>query len=376
MPKRILVAVVLVAAALAVPLWLARDPVAAVRVATAQRGPLVMKVATNGTLEPVEDFEVRARLDGRIVEIREAGDRVAAGAVLLRIDEAPTAAALQAARSQQLEAEESLRAARDQLARTERTFAVDERLRRERALAEDRFVESRAALDEARARVAFLEREVPLRVESLALRIRDLEDSLAGTIVTAPFAGTVYVATAEVGEVVRSGQPLLALADLGRLQVRTNVDQVDLGKVRPGNAIEVFSSAHADRVWAGRITSLVPRVEMRNNRAVAEAVAAIDAPADGLLPGMNVDVEVVVETAENVLQVPSEAIFAAGEGPFVYRVEGDRATAQPVTLGLSSFTAVEVARGVESGDVVVLGPATDVRDGRRIAARAGDDVGD
>ena len=376
MPKRILVAVVLVAAALAVPLWLARDPVAAVRVATAQRGPLVMKVATNGTLEPVEDFEVRARLDGRIVEIREAGDQVAAGAVLLRIDEAPTAAALQAARSRQLEAEESLRAARDQLARTERTFAVDERLRRERALAEDRFVESRAALDEARARVAFLEREVPLRVESLALRIRDLEDSLAGTIVTAPFAGTVYVAAAEVGEVVRSGQALLSLADLGRLQVRTNVDQVDLGKVRPGNAIEVFSSAHADRVWAGRITSLVPRVEMRNNRAVAEAVAAIEAPADGLLPGMNVDVEVVVETAENVLQVPSEAIFAAGEGPFVYRVEGDRATAQPVTLGLSSFTAVEVARGVEPGDVVILGPATDVRDGRRIAARAGDDVGD
>jgi HlyD family secretion protein len=369
MPKRILIVVALVAAALAVPLWLARDPVVAVRVATATRGPLAMKVATNGTVEPIDDFEVRARLDGRVLEIREAGDSVAAGDIVVRIDPGPTAAALQASRSQRLEAEEALRAARDHLARTERTYALDSRLHRESALARERLVESESTLNEARARVGFLEQEVPLRLESLALKIEDLESQLDGTAVVAPITGTVYHATADAGEVVRRGHLLVALADLGRLQVRTNVDQVDLGKVRAGNPIEVFANAYPDRVWAGQITEIVPRVEMRENRAVAEAVAEIVAPVEGLVPGMNVDVEIVVRTAENVLQVPSEAIFAAGEGPFVYRVEAGRIVARPVTIGLSSFDAVEIARGIEADDVVVLGPAAALRDGMRITPR-------
>lgn len=376
MPKRILITAALVTAALAVPLWLARDPIVAVRVATATRGPLAMKVATNGTVEPIDDVEVRARLDGRVLEIHEAGDRVAAGDVVVHIDPAPTAAALQASRSQQLEAEEALRAARDHLARTERTYALDIRLNRENALARERLVESESTLNEARARVAFLEQEVPLRVESLGLKIADLESQLAATAVAAPIAGTVYHATAETGEVVQRGQLLVALADLARLQVRTNVDQVDLGKVRVGNPIEVFANAYPDRIWGGRITEIVPRVEMRQNRAVAEAVAEVVAPVDGLVPGMNVDVEIVVRTAENVLQVPSEAIFAAGEGPFVYRVEAGRIVARPVTLGLSSFDAVEITRGIEAGDVVVLGPAAALRDGMRVTPRDDEAGGD
>lgn len=369
MSNRILIGILVLVALLAVPLWWARDRVVEIRLAEAHRGPLVMKVATNGTVEPIEDFEIRARLDGRILEIRDAGDAVAAGDVLLRIDAAPTAAALKSARSQQLEAQESLRAARDKLARIERTHALDDRLHKESALADESFIESQASLNDARARVEFLEREVPLRVESLDLQIEDLEGQLEGTEIRAPIAGTVYLANAEVGEVVKRGQLLLALADLSRLQVRVNVDQVDLGKVQSGNPVEVFANSFPDRSWSGSITDVLPRVEMRQNRAVSEAIAEVRPPVAGLVPGMNVDVEVVVRTADNVLQVPSEAVFAAGEGPFVFRVEDGRAAARPVTLGLSSFTAVEVATGIRPGDTVVLGPAPNLEDGMRVTPR-------
>jgi len=366
MSSRILIVAAALVALLAVPLWLAHDSAIRVRVAEVTRGSLVIRVATNGSIEPIDDHEVRARLDGRVIEIRKAGDVVAAGDVLLRLDRAPVEAQLKSARSQQLEAQEALRSARDTLVRIERTFGTDKKLHGERALANESFVESQAARDEARARVVHLESEVPLRVESLELEIRELEDQLAGTEVLAPEAGSVYRVAAEVGEVVRKGQLLLAAANLGRLQLRANIDQVDLGRVRVGNPVEIFANAFPDAVWRGTITEILPRVEMRQNRAVSEAVAAVDPPVEGLVPGMNVDVEVIVRTAPDVLQVPSEAIFAAGEGPFIYRLNGDRVEMQPVESGLSSFTAVEIVRGAAAGEEVVLGPVAAVRDGSRV----------
>lgn len=366
---RLGLAVAIAIAALALPLWWARAPALDVAVATVARAPLRMIVATNATVEPIADFEVRARLDGRVVEAPKAGARVDAGDMLVRIDATPVAAELEAARSQQLEAEESLRAARTQRERAERSFALDQKLFREHALTEDRLAEVRADRDEARARSEFLEREVPVRLAALELRIAELRAQLAGAEVRAPFAGTIYRADVDVDEVVRHGQRLLAMGDLERLQIRANIDQVDLGKMRPENRITVTANAFPERSWHGRIDEIVPYIELRQNRAVAEAIGTIDPPVDGLVPGMNVDVEILVREEPDVLQVPSRAIFAAGTGPFVYRIDGSRVVATPVRLGLSSFTAVEIVAGVPAGADVVLGPVADLRDGMRVAVR-------
>jgi len=367
MQSRIGIAVALLATAVvATPLWLSRNPPVEVTVAMATRAPLRIIVATNATVEPIDDFEVRARLDARVLEIRPAGSRVAAATVLARLDANPVAAELNATQAQLLEADESLRIARASRDRAQRSFTLDERLHRGNALAADRLQESRADLDEAEARLAFLEREVPVRSAALRLRIDDLNARLAGTEITAPFAGIVYRTEAEIGAVVRHGEHLLSLADLERLQLRANIDQVDLGKVGAGNPVEIAANAFPDRLWHGRITEIIPHVELRRNRAVAEAIAEIVAPTDGLVPGMNVDIEIVVHQEADVLQVPSRAIFTGAAGPIVYRVDDDRITAVPVRLGLSSFTAVEVVAGLDVGSEVVLGPAPALRDGLRV----------
>jgi len=357
---------VLLIAALALPLWLSRSPAQELPVATVARGPLQVVVATNATVEPIDDFEVRARLAGRVVEVQSAGSRVEEAGILVQIDATPVAAEIESARSQRLEAEESLRAARTQLERTERSLALDEKLYRDRALSKDRLAEVRAERDEARARLAFLEQEVPVRLAALELRIAELQAQLAGAVVRAPFAGTVYRADVEVGEVVRHGQRILSFGDLERLQLRAHVDQVDLGRVRPGNPIVVAANAFPGRTWRGSLTEVVPHVAMHRNRAVAEATAEIDPPVDGLLPGMNVDVEIVVQEERDILQIPSRAIFASGAGPFAFRVEGGRVVEVPLQLGLSSFTRVEVLAGLTEGDVVVLGPAAGLRAGMRV----------
>lgn len=353
--------------------WLTCRPAVQVTAVRARVGPLTASVITNGRVEPIEDVEVRARLDGRIVEIPEPGTRVAEGDVALRIDAGPVSAELAKARSERLAAKESLREARATLARIQVRTAADTKLFEEGAITPERQAESAATLRDARARVAYLEEEVPLRVASLDLRIEELEAQQASSEVRAPFDGTVYRTARRKGQAVQVGDPILWIADLERLRVRANIDQVDLGRVKAEQRVRITSNAFPDRSWSGLVTEVIPRVVVRESRSISEGLARVEPPTDGLVPGMNVDVEIVVAESAHALQVPAEAVFTEDGTPFVFRIQRGRARRSPVRLGLDTVTAVEIVEGLEPEDRVVVGPLRGLEDGDRVEARMRDD---
>jgi RND family efflux transporter MFP subunit len=362
-----------IALAIVFPGWLGCSPEVPVTAARAQESPLTARVITNGKVEPIEEIEMRARLDGRIVEIPEPGTRVAQGDVALRIDAGPVSAELAKARSERLTAKESLREARATLARVRVRAAADIKLFEEGAITPEHHAESVATLRDARARVAFLEEDVPLRVASLDLRIEELEAQQASAEVRAPFDGTVYRTVRRNGQAVQVGDPILWLADLERLRVRANIDQVDLGRVKAGQQVRITSNAFPDRSWSGVVSEVIPHVVVRESRSISEGLARVEPPTGGLVPGMHVDVEIVVAESARALQVPAEAVFREDGTPFVFRIQRGRARRSPVTLGLETVTAVEVVEGLEPEDQVVLGPLHGLEDGDRVEARIRDD---
>ncbi len=343
-----------------------------VKGARARAGELREVVSTNGVVEPVEHAEVRARLAGRIVDIPEPGTRVKKGQILLRIDEVPVASELAAARSERLAAQDSLRAATDRLARVERRAETDRGLFEEQAMTSERFEEGQAELREARAQARFLESEVPLRVQSMDHHIQELEAQHEAAVVRAPFTGTLYRADFKRGETVEVGVPVIWFADLGRLRVRANVDQVDLGRVAPGQPVGIRSNAYPDRVWSARITELIPHVVQKKSRLVAEGLAEVMPPAEGLVPGMTVDVEIMVASIPEALQVPAEAVFTDERGAFVYRVQDDRVQKTRVQVGRSTIARIEILEGLQDQDSVVLGPVSGLEDGMRVEVRIQD----
>lgn len=355
--------------------WCARTPAHRISAAEAVRSNLRITVSTNGTIEPIDDTIVRARLDGRIVAIPEPGTKVERGAVILQLDDGPVSAELSEARSKRLALEDSLRRARDELARVSERAATDERLYEQGALTRSSYQESQAALRAAQAQVEHLEREVPLGVAALDLRINELAAQKEAATVAVAAAGTVYRTEHKPGATVRAGEPVLRIADLERLRVRMNIDQVDLGRVRAGQLVSITSNAYPGRVWSARVSDIVPDVVVKANRAVADSLAPVEPPSEGLVPGMTVDVEVLVEEVAGALQVPARAIFTSAGQPFVYRVEGGRARVTPVSLGRSSATAVEVIEGLDAADLVVMGPANGLRDGDRVDLQREDERG-
>jgi len=348
----------------------AAEPV--VRVVEVRSAPLRVVVSTNGKVEPIEDAEVRARLDGRVVEIPDPGTRVERGAPLLRIDAATASAQLATAQSDRLAAQEALRAGRNDLDLARQRFETDRELFRQGAITRQRFDESESSYRDAAARAASLAREVPLRLDSLDLRIRELSEQQRAAQTASPVSGTVYRTDAKKGQMVRVGDPLLAIADLARHRVRANVDQVDLGRVGPGARVHVTSNAYPGRTFAGRVSEVVPSVVVKESRAISETLAVLDPPTDGLVPGMTVDLEIVVAESPDTLQVPADAVVRRGSETLVFKVDGSRVRATPVRVGLSSVTAAQVLEGLAAGDLVVVGGDQGLEDGARVEVRKPD----
>ena len=366
MARRWLWALPVIALLALVPLWCGRGAPPVVQTVAVTRAPLRVLVSTNAKVEPVDDIEVRARLDGRVVAIPDPGKRVAAGDEMVRFDEGPVAGEVAAAESDRLAALESLRVARAQASERQARLATDRGLESDGALTREVLLQSERAAAEAAAQVQYLEREVPLRVAGLDQRLAELRAQQAASVVRAPFAGTIYKTQAKKGEMVRLGDPLLWLADLEHLRVRANVDQVDLGRVRPGQPVRVTANAFPGRAWGGTISEVVPNVVVKESRSVSEGLARLDPPTDGLVPGMTVDVEIVVAEAADTLQVPAEAVQTNGSGSYVYRVDGERLRHTPVRTGLTSVSAVAITDGLEEGALVVVGPIDGLRDGMAI----------
>jgi len=349
-----------------VPAWCGRSAPPPVQTAAVKRAPLRVVVSTNGMVEPVDDIEVRARLDGRVVDIPDPGKRVQAGEPMVEFDGGPVAGEVSAAESERLAALESLRVARATATERRQRFSTDAGLFREHALTRDAYQQSERAAAEADAQVRYLEREVPLRVAGLDKRIAERRAQQQATVTRAPFAGTIYKTRAKKGALVQLGEPLLWLADLDHLRVRANVDQVDLGRVQPGQHVRVSANAFPGRHWTGTITELVPNVVVKESRSVAEGLARLEPPTDGLVPGMTVDVEIVVAEAPDALTVPSEAVVTEGAQSFVFRVDGRRLRKTAVTTGLSSVSETAIIAGLDDGALVVVGPTAGLGDGMKI----------
>jgi HlyD family secretion protein len=300
------------------PIWCSRTPRPEVQVVAARRGPLRVQVATNGTIEPIDDTEIRARVNSRVVEIPDdAGLRVQVGDRLVELDKLPITAELAKAQSDRLAAEESLRAARVAAEQARKRADTDADLYRQGALTREAYEAGQTVLRDSESHLAYQEREVPLRIGALVLRSDELKAQIEAAIVRAPFAGTVYKVSAKRNQQVAIGDPLLALADLDRLRVRANIDQVDLGRAQPGQRVVVSANAFPGRTWPGAISEIIPHVIVKESRSVSEALARIDPPLDGLVPGMMVDVDVIIAEAPNALQVPAEAVWYRNGQPHV-----------------------------------------------------------
>jgi len=333
------------------------DPVA-VTVTAVDRGTVEQTITNSraGTVRARRRAKLSPEIGGVVVEIpHREGSRVAAGDVVLRLDDHLQRAELELT-LRELTASEAKR--NEACLRAER--AVRERDRQQR-LADDAII-SEDLLDQAVTAAqtsAAACTAAKAAVGSAAGQVTLAEAQLRKTLLRAPFAGVVADVWIEVGEWATPSPPalpvppVLDLIDPSSIYVSAPMDEVDAGTLRPDLPVRVTVDSRPGEELAGRILRVAPYVEdvEEQNRTVEIEVEIEDQElAATLLPGTSADVEVILDTRQSVLRVPTLALV---EGRQVLVIEDGVLVAKEVETGLSNWNWTEIVSGIAEGDQVV-----------------------
>ncbi len=348
--------------------WVKSREAAPVPVTTlaAERGSVrdfVTSVAA-GRVSAKQEALLRAEIAGRVVKLHHRrGDRVVAGEPLVtydaqelkdRVKAAQAAVAL--ARAQTLQAQTSAATAEANAARARKLRAMG-------AIAD-------ADADNTEGQAKALARAADAAQAAIAQAMANVELARVAAgraVVLAPFSGVVLATTVEEGETAAPGAPLLQLADTTGLHVDAEIDEADLGRIALGMSTEVSLDAFPGVKIPGKVVDIAPSVtrDPRGGRSVAIDVALPQDPR--LLVGMSADVDIIVALRENVVWLPPNAVLGRGAERTVYVVEKGVAKKRLVEVGVSTWEAVEVKKGLAGGEEVVASLATlQLTDGARV----------
>ena len=273
-----------------------------------------------GSLRSDETIVLRPEVAGRVAEIAfREGERVSKGQVLVRLDDSVQKADMDRAR------------ANLNLSRTKHERAVD--------LRNKGFVSSQA-LDELDNSVKVAEADAELmtaRVNKMTLR--------------APFAGTIGLRQASIGDYVKEGQDIVNLESLDPLKVDFRLPELALSQVRDGQTLQIALDALPDRAYDGKVFAINPLIDA-NGRAIV--IRAQVPNRDGKLrPGMFARVRLFTNDNKDAIVIPEEALFPVGDDKFVYKVVEGKAARQKVEIGQRREGRVEIVNGLGRDDVVV-----------------------
>lgn len=322
-----------------------------VDVAPVEAHRLVDRVEATGQLLAKAQATIAAQVGGQISEVRvEEGDALEEGQVVLEIDPER--------RELELDNHTAL------VTQAEVDLGEKEREKRNVESLRSRNAASQAQLDSAEtARRLAKSRLVAARAQ-LELAARALRDSS----VTAPFSGLVARRHVSAGEFVAPGQKLVDLVALDPVEVEFHLSEVDSSLVELGDRVEVTVAPYPGEIFTGTVTVIAPTIdpETRTLRVKAE----IANPAGRLKPGLFARARLGVAERSGVAMIPEDAVLQRADGAVVFRLAGDeRVERRRVETGIHRDGLVEVRKGVEVGDVVVVRGQAGLIDGSLVDLR-------
>jgi HlyD family secretion protein len=177
-------------------------------------------------------------------------------------------------------------------------------------------------------------------------------DRLKDTKIIAPFRGEISRKHVDAGALVSPSTPLVSLVHTETLKIVANVLEKDIPLLKPGMKAKVRVESYPGRVFEGRVEKINSALDLSTRTLQAEVY--IPNSDHSLKPGMFANVEVVLLEKAQTLVIPREAVIEAGSEMSVFVVEEKRAVRKLVTLGYEQDRIVEVLKGLNEGDQVVI----------------------
>jgi HlyD family secretion protein len=381
--KRALVGATVVIAFIAIPI--------AVKVSNAkalirtEQGLIELKhiqrtILASGNFAFRQELQLSSEVIGKVSQVLvNEGDKVVHGQVLLRLDPSSY-------RSEVAQQEANRRSAEIAIERSLLNVANQRRIvERSQRLAQAKFINI-SKYEEAKHEweLATVDRRASTEAFQQADALLALaKERLSKTEVRAPISGTVTAIQIKLGETAvpsatgMPGSSLLIIADVGGMMAEVNVDEADIGGVRPGQTARVFPSAFPDRPLEGTVerVSMTPKAGPQGRTYVVKLKLKPNGLA--LRTGMTCRVEILFEGGKAAPVIPLQAVLTEPAGgpdarPSTYALAVVKGTVRKraLVLGMADDTKQEVLSGLAVGDIVVTGPPRilrELREGEAVA---------
>jgi len=353
---------------------------------SAQKGTVENTVSESGAVEYGEQRTLKSPGENLTVEQVKVleGNKVRAGEtlLLLRDREAEEQERDQIASNAQQEItlarnRQKVAEARQKLIHQEAELSKLKKPFQLGAVAESTFLDEQKQLVEAQAEL----RDTRAEVKKAELDVRKSQDKLLAIqqklkdrLVNSPIDGMVLDVQAKDGDGITTDTELLTLGDERQERVKLRLTTLNAAKVRLNQVARVSAIGPNPKTFTGKVISLHPAAtaedekegdssnpfgQQSDNQNKVDTTILLDRPSETLIPGSQVNVEIVQQQRQNVVTLPIEALQRTGSQPFVW-VKDDRSRAkkQPVIPGLEGLELVEVTSGLKVGEQVILPPST------------------
>ena len=195
-------------------------------------------------------------------------------------------------------------------------------------------------------------RNAEFSLKDAKLSLKNAQDQLENYNITAPISGKVIKKTSKAGDSIESGAGsslvMAVIADMSKIVFDISVDELDITKLSVGQEVNITADAFEERRFTG-VVDYVSSIGTTSNGVTTYPVTVEITNPDGLIPGMNVDANIVVESKENVLMVPVSAVH---RGNTVTVQKGTETSRVKVETGINNDDYIEIVSGINEGDIV------------------------
>jgi HlyD family secretion protein len=358
------------------------------KIIVVERGTMRRSVVATGKVEPITKVEIKSKANGIIEKLYVDVDQVVQpGQVLAELDRENLTARLRQARANLQAAEAAQEGAVAQLKKDEiqaqspdvafskRNAERAQQLFDQKLVSQSNLDDAKSALEQAlnrqeaaqgqlvisRAKVS----EAVANVAQARAAVENADEDLANATIKAPIRATVLTRDVEIGSPVSSilnlganGTLVFTLGDIERVFVRGKVDEADIGRVRIGQPASITTETFRDRVFQGRVTQISPIGVDKDNVTTFEVKVSIDNPGKELKANMTSNAEIILEELPGSVLVPEAAVFYDDRhNASVDLLDASSRSGRkrvPVQIGVGNGTRMQIVRGVNPGDKVVL----------------------
>jgi len=292
-----------------------------------ERGDVLSMVSATGTISPVNIVDVSSKISGLIKEVKvHENDQVTVGDILLLLDDTH----LQALVSQ----------ARARLGNTSINYERSQQLHKLGAVSDQQLDVSR--MDYSIAKASY----------------DDAVSQLNETIIRSPINGQVIGKPIPAGQAVAPGvsspMVLLTVADMSKMQIQTQVDESDIGKIQKGQKVTFTVDAYPGKTFSGVVSNVSQKANVQSNVVYYSVLVDVDAADNILKPTMTARVSIHVAESKNTLVVPLTAVKNNNGQQYVVVVHKGKMQNTPVTTGIAGDEKIEVVNGLAEDDQIVI----------------------